>query len=73
MSHVLDHLPVAGKVTGEVVALGTIGGVLLDKLPLIAAGAALVWHCLLIYDWAVKKYKESGRREEDQKKNKKIE
>ena len=48
-------------------ALTTIGGVLLDKLPLVAAGAALVWHCLLIYDWAAKKYREGGRRKDDNK------
>jgi hypothetical protein len=63
MSHpVLDHISTTGKITGEVVALGAIGGTLLDALPYAAAGIAIVWHCLLIYDWAANKL---GRRKGD--------
>lgn len=61
-----DHIPAAGKVIGELTALGTIGGVLMDKLPLIAAGAALLWHCLLIYDWAAKKLGHHRRTDDKQ-------
>lgn len=66
MSHpVLDHMTTPAKLTGEAVALGFIGGTLLDALPYAAAGVAILWHCLLIYDWAANKL---GRRKEDNNK-----
>ena len=62
MSHILDHISVPAKVMGEVVALGAIGGALLDKLPLIAAGFAILWHGLLIYDWARCKWEKDNKK-----------
>ena len=62
MNHILDHMSTSAKVSSEVIALGAIGGTLLDKLPLIAAGVAILWHGLLIYDWARSKL---NRRKED--------
>lgn len=62
MSHILGHVPTAGKVTGEVLALGSIAGTLLDKLPAIAAGVAIVWHCILFYDWARGKWEDKKQK-----------
>jgi hypothetical protein len=72
MGHpVLEHVPQTAKVAGEALSLSFIGGVFLEWLPPIAAGVAIVWHMLLIYDWTCKKIQERrkfGRREEDNKK-----
>lgn len=70
--HILDHIPTGGKVVGEVAALGAIGGTLLDKLPAIAAGVAILWHCILFYDWARCKWenkKNKHRRKADNNNN----
>ena len=52
MTHILDHVTTSGKVIGEVIALSTIGATIMKVLPAVAAVVAIVWHCLLIYDWA---------------------
>lgn len=67
MTHVVEHMGVGMKLTGEVMSLSLIAGAFMDVLPAIAALVAIVWHGLLIYDWAGNKF---GRRKED-KKNKK--
>ena len=69
MSHMLDHVTTSGKVVGEVIALSTIGATIMKVLPAVAAVVAILWHCLLIYDWARGKISRH-RREEDQKENK---
>ena len=69
MTHILDHVSTTGKLVAETLALGTIGATLLKILPGIAAVFAIVWHGVLLYDWASKKIG-NHRRKEDQKKNK---
>lgn len=42
---------VGGKVTGEIAAIGTIAGAVMEWLPIVAVSLAIVWHILLIYNW----------------------